>query len=145
MSFFVLIPVTTNASERRLPSPSEKSMSSSRIATLLAWSTENRIQIDSRLQIIDGSPHHSIVADEPTREHGFSVYSRDESIECACTRESPVFQTVGPFTLFFENVPSPNFRRLRLSVCTNLSWVSQSCIFQRPPFYLSSPASSPST
>lgn len=58
---------------------------------LMSWCTDNRIQIDSRLQIID-SPHYeadSIASDEPSRERGLSVYSREELIECDHTRESP--------------------------------------------------------
>ncbi|KAH0836586.1 hypothetical protein J3R83DRAFT_8286 [Lanmaoa asiatica] len=68
-------------------------MSPSRIAILLAWCTDNRIQIDSRLRIIDSeqtiSPHFeaesSIASDEPSRERGLSVHSRKELIECDCT------------------------------------------------------------
>lgn len=44
--------------------------------TLLAWCAQNRIQIDPRIEITDDY------------ERGFSVHSRDEWIECACTRES---------------------------------------------------------
>jgi len=64
---------------------------------LLAWCAENRIQIDSRLQIIDSQRHATvtprydakpIAPDEPSREHGLSVFSREESIECSRTRES---------------------------------------------------------
>ncbi|KAI9461470.1 hypothetical protein HD554DRAFT_1511990 [Boletus coccyginus] len=67
-------------------------MPSARVTTLLAWCAENRVQIDSRLQIIDSqqasSPRHeanSIASDEPSRERGLSVYSREELIECART------------------------------------------------------------
>lgn len=63
---------------------------------LLAWCAENRIQIDSRLQIVDSqrqavTPSYDakpIAPDEPSREHGLSVFSREESIECSRTRES---------------------------------------------------------
>lgn len=60
---------------------------------LLSWCADNRIQIDSRLRIID-SQHRprceadSIASDEPSRERELSVYSREELIECDCTRKS---------------------------------------------------------
>lgn len=61
---------------------------------LLSWCADNRIQIDSRLRIIDNQhrPHceaDSIASDEPSRERGLSVYSCEELIECDCIRESP--------------------------------------------------------
>lgn len=54
---------------------------------LLPWCADNRIQIDSRLQIIDTGLADSIASDEPSRERGLSVYSREELIERTCTRE----------------------------------------------------------
>ncbi|KAN0088559.1 hypothetical protein V8E55_005616 [Tylopilus felleus] len=70
-------------------------MSSSRVATLLAWCAENHIQIDSTLQIIDTQHHPDvslrheatapIASDKASREHGLSVYSRQHLIECSRT------------------------------------------------------------
>lgn len=166
---------------------------------MLAWCAENRVQIDSRLQIINSqqafSPRHeanSIASDEPSRERGLSVYSREELIECARTRESssnyprrsghrshlcplplilnsalrgcvrvlskrpitlPPFQIRGTLILWFRNITFRFSLNLGLKglqsfifLCVLIYfWVSQSCIFQRPPFCLSSRASFPST
>ena len=160
---FCTYPLDKNASEQ----DSLPLMSSSRIATLLAWCAENRVQIDPRLQIVDSEEtRHLMSSDEPSGERGFSVYSRDEPITCTCTRESPAFSSqssldathvrasvigeinhspllsdCGDFGSVLRERRVP--QRVLLCALTYL-WLSQSFTSQRPPFCRSSRAPSPS-
>lgn len=77
-------------------------MSSSIVEILLTWCNENGIEIDPRIQVVAESTNHQEVTDRTyplsggerlcssSRNHGISVYSLEDHIDCSCVRECSV-------------------------------------------------------
>jgi hypothetical protein len=76
-------------------------MSSSIVDILLTWCNENGIKIDPRIQVVE-STNHQEVTDctyplsggecfcSSSRNHGISVYSLEDHVDCSCVRECSV-------------------------------------------------------